>query len=100
MRTTTAWYTLDIPLSHGPSEYWGLPGLILEINDGDLTILCSKIVLNPEKGVAIEKPKTGKKVTQAEFDAIQEKKTQEMMEQFKGDSRRGDGNSFQIRIGG
>jgi GLPGLI family protein len=27
----------------------GLPGLILEINDGKTVILCSKIVLNPKK---------------------------------------------------
>ena len=27
-----AWYTLQIPIQHGPAEYWGLPGLILEVN--------------------------------------------------------------------
>ena len=31
--------------------YQGLPGLILEVNDGELTIICSKIVLNPEDKV-------------------------------------------------
>ena len=51
--TVTAWYTPQIPVSHGPDEYDGLPGLILEVSDGDLTILCSKVVLNPEKGLDI-----------------------------------------------
>ena len=32
--TITAWYTLDIPVNNGPSRYHGLPGLILEVNDG------------------------------------------------------------------
>ena len=42
-----AWYSPQIPLSQGPLEYWGLPGLILEVNVGNTTILCSKIIMNP-----------------------------------------------------
>jgi len=99
--TTTAWYTLDVPVSHGPGEFYGLPGLVLQVEDGDLTILCSKIVLNPEDGIAIEIPKKGKEVTQSEFDEIQEKKQAEMMERFQSDGRKkGDSNSFSIKIGG
>ncbi|MBT8262279.1 MAG: GLPGLI family protein [Bacteroidia bacterium] len=99
--TTTAWYTLDIPVQHGPDEYWGLPGLILEISDGDQTILCSKIVLNPEKADEIIAPKNGKVVTRDEFREIQDKKMKEMQEQFESSGRRGeDGNRMMIRIGG
>ena len=43
----TVWYTPEIPVSQGPGNYWGLPGLILEANDGRVMMLCSKIVLNP-----------------------------------------------------
>ncbi|MCT8338845.1 GLPGLI family protein [Flavobacteriaceae bacterium TK19130] len=101
LKTTTAWYTLDIPLPHGPEEFWGLPGMILEISDGDLTILCSKIILNPEAEINIEVPSKGKEVTQAEFDEIQEKKNEEMLERFQSDGRKkGEGSSFRIKIGG
>ena len=31
VETITAWYTPQIPVSHGPAEYGGLPGLILEL---------------------------------------------------------------------
>ncbi len=96
----TAWYTPQIPVQHGPAEYDGLPGLILEINDGSETILCSKIVLNPEKGLSIKEPTKGKVVTAAEYEAIMEKKMKEMNEQFEGDGRRDGGNSMRIRIGG
>ncbi len=100
VRVTTAWYTLSIPLQHGPSDFWGLPGLVLEINDGDQTILCSKIILNPKEEINIQPPTKGKKVNQAEFDEIEKKKNEEMMEQFKTSSKKKDGNSFSIKIGG
>jgi len=74
-----AWYTLDIPIPNGPREYWGLPGLILELHDGDTTLLCSKIILNPSEKIEIKIPKSGKKVTQKVFDEIEEKKMKSMM---------------------
>ena len=97
--TLTAWYTPQIPVKHGPSEYGGFPGLILEVSDGRETILCSKIVLNPKEGVNVKAPSKGKKVNQAEFDTIAEKKMKEMDERFKN-NRREDGNEIEIRIGG
>ena len=41
--TTTAWYTPQVPISNGPIRYHGLPGLILEINDGKTTMVCTEI---------------------------------------------------------
>lgn len=98
--TVTAWYTPQIPVKHGPGEYNGLPGLILEVSDGTETILCSKVVINPNKGVDIEEPNTGKVVTEAEYREILDAKMEEMDEQFGGDGRRKKGHGMQIRIGG
>jgi GLPGLI family protein len=98
-QTVTAWYTLQIPVKHGPGNYSGLPGLILEVSDGSESILCSKIVINPKDGVAIEEPKKGKKVNQEEFETVMEKKMKEMDEQFNS-SRRDSGDNIEIRIGG
>ncbi|OJX50906.1 MAG: hypothetical protein BGO88_06820 [Flavobacterium sp. 38-13] len=72
-KTITVWYTPEIPVSHGPAEYWGLPGLIMEVNDAKTVILCSKIILNPKDKVVIKIPKKGKKVTKKEYDALIEK---------------------------
>jgi GLPGLI family protein len=76
----TAWYTPEIPVSFGPNNYWGLPGLILEINEPETIILCSKVVLNT-KGTTIKIPNKGQKVSQKEFDAIQKKKYDSMKDE-------------------
>lgn len=69
-----AWYTPQIPVRHGPSEYWGLPGLILEVSAGETTMLCSKIILNPSDVIEIEAPSKGSVVTKSEYqDLIQNK---------------------------
>lgn len=78
--TVTAWYTPDIPVNQGPESYWGLPGLILEINDGKTVVLCSKVVLNPKDKVAIKPATKGDKVTQKQYDEIVVKKMEEFRE--------------------
>lgn len=98
-RTITAWYTPQIPVSNGPAMYQGLPGLILEVHDGKLTVICSKIVLNPEDKISIEEPSKGKEVNQKDYDDIMEKKAKEMMERYA--PRKGSkGEGIEIRIGG
>lgn len=86
----TAWYTPDIPVNNGPGNYWGLPGLILELNEDKTQLLCTKIVLNPKEKIKIEEPTKGKEVTQKEFDDIMEKKAKEMMEMYGGGRKKGE----------
>ncbi len=72
-----AWYTPEIPVRHGPSEYWGLPGLILELSAGETTVLCTKIVLNPTEKIEITAPKKGSVLNKSEYqDLIQKKMTE------------------------
>lgn len=97
-RITTAWYTPQIPINNGPEDFQGLPGLILEINDGSLTLVCTRIVINPKEKTEIEEPTKGKKVSQEEFQAIMEKKNKEMMDDLQ--SRSKDGSSRMMIIGG
>lgn len=80
----TAWYTPEIPVSQGPEGYWGLPGLILEVNDGKTIILCSKVVMNAKEKAEIKAPKVGKEVTQKEYDEIVTAKMKEMQEMGGG----------------
>lgn len=90
----TAWFTPQIPVSNGPGEYAGLPGLILELNYYRTTLLCSKIVMNPKEAEKIEPPTKGKEVTREEYVKIVKEKTDEMRENFRGrggNGRRGGG---------
>ena len=80
----TAWYCPEIPVNQGPENYWGLPGLILEVNDGKTVILCSKLVLNSKEKVEIKPASKGKEVTQKEYDEIVKKKMEEMREMNSG----------------
>ncbi|HSF52600.1 MAG TPA: GLPGLI family protein, partial [Algoriphagus sp.] len=57
----TVWFTTEIPVAHGPENYFGLPGLILEVHNGGRSFYCEKIELNPSaEPVKIEIPKLGK----------------------------------------
>jgi len=80
----TAWYTPQIPINQGPGEFWGLPGLILEVQSGRTSILCSKIVMNPEVKEPINKPSKGEEVTKKEYEETVKKKMEEMREMYGG----------------
>ena len=67
MTEIEAWYAPQIPVRHGPSEYWGLPGLILEVSAGNTTMLCTKIVMNSDENEKIDAPQRGKEITKEEY---------------------------------
>ena len=84
VETITAWYTPQIPVSHGPAEYGGLPGLILELTTENTVMLCTKVVMNPEKRIQISAPTKGEFVTRSEFENIVEVKVKEMRDMWGG----------------
>jgi len=79
-----AWYTPQIPVNQGPGEFWGLPGLILEVNADQTTILCSKIIMNPEERNKIEAPDKGRIISRADYNATVKQKMKEMREMYRG----------------
>jgi GLPGLI family protein len=82
-----AWYAPQIPFNQGPGEFWGLPGLILEVSVDNTTLLCTEIVINKEKTIAIEAPEKGKEITKKEYTATVRDKMVEMRNSRMG--RRG-----------
>jgi GLPGLI family protein len=77
---TKAWFTGSIPVSAGPAGFYGLPGLILQIdiNDGKRLITAASIDPSLEVTNFLVKPKEGKKVTQEEYRKIVNDKMKEM----------------------
>jgi len=84
MTQIEAWYAPQIPVRHGPLDYWGLPGLILEVSANNTTMLCSKIVLNPDEIIEIEAPSKGKEVSKTQYQNI----ITEKMKEFRNNRMR------------
>lgn len=66
----TAWFAPKINKPFGPGGYGGLPGLILELDRGKKTYTASSIKEVALREEDLNLPKTGKKVTKEEFEAI------------------------------
>jgi GLPGLI family protein len=66
-KQTIVWYTPDISSRFGPKLYNGLPGLVLEVNRGQIVFLATKIILNPKETIIIKKPKKGIKIKYSDF---------------------------------
>lgn len=77
-----AWFTEAIPLSSGPENFGGLPGLILEVdvNDGEHIYTMTKIDFKKLSKEELKTPTGGKKITAAEFT----KKRDEFMKEMGG----------------
>lgn len=66
-KTTFVWFAPQIPVSFGPKDFNGLPGLVLLVEMKKRTFTASKIVLNPKKKIKIKKPTKGRKETIEEY---------------------------------
>lgn len=75
--TATAWFTVDIPISDGPSIACGLPGLILRLDDGHEQYECIGIEKSDEDIPRM--PRSGKVVNMADFRAHVLKDLDEMV---------------------
>jgi GLPGLI family protein len=73
-----AWYTTQIPVTQGPAEYWGLPGLILEVSVDNTTLLCTEIIINKNDEIDIEAPSKGKEITKKDYTQTVQTKMVEM----------------------
>ena len=95
--TVSVWFTPDIPISAGPDNYFGLPGLVLMVQDKNKLLVCTEVQMNPKDKIKLTPPKKGEEVTWKEFKEIREKKSKEMRERFQNNSNRNNQNRIFIR---
>jgi GLPGLI family protein len=67
MIVVEAWYSPQIPVSQGPAEFWGLPGLILEVSYNNTTLLCTEVVINKDREEEITIPTKGEEITKSAY---------------------------------
>jgi len=82
----TVWFTSAIPVSMGPAGFANLPGLILvaDFDNGERSIIATKVELGPVDAKSIVKPKDGKKISKEDFNKLVIEKRKEMEAQNGG----------------
>lgn len=67
--SVTAWYCMEIPISQGPEGYWGLPGIILDLETPTASYQCLSV--DTQSKEKPEKERSGKEMTREGFKHFQ-----------------------------
>lgn len=81
-----AWFAHDLPISAGPERFFGLPGMIMEldINEGDFVITATKVEMRPVTGeIVLPRKLKGKKLDNYGYDALLWNHIKESMESHR-----------------
>nr|WP_297784107.1 GLPGLI family protein [uncultured Allomuricauda sp.] len=77
----TAWYSPELNIPFGPEKYNSLPGLILELEDGNSKIVAKELKLFDQgEKMKIKKPTGGHKITESE---LEDKAREMLLEKMK-----------------
>ncbi|MHB0756383.1 GLPGLI family protein [Polaribacter sp. M15] len=77
-----AWFCPELTSFFGPSSYFGLPGLILELDNGKTILQAKEIVISKSVENKIGPFKNGIEITQKEYDNLVNKKVKEKYGRF------------------
>ncbi|QXP63718.1 GLPGLI family protein [Polaribacter sp. HaHaR_3_91] len=70
-RHITAWFSSEIPFSFGPKEFSGLPGLIMQLQEGNMQYQLKEIVKVDNSKIG--QTKIGRKINLYEFNLLSKK---------------------------
>lgn len=69
-KTEIAWFTPELPSFFGPANYFGLPGTILEIDNGIIVLTATNVEKSISKKENIFNQRKGEIITQKEFESL------------------------------
>ena len=90
-RTYEVWFSEDIPIHSGPWKLWGLPGLIVEVQDFYSDVISIKLKSITQTDVIIEKPSGGKELTQSAYVMLFKQKLDNLAKFLKTNEVKSDG---------
>jgi GLPGLI family protein len=74
------WYSTSIAVSDGPADYWGLPGLIVEVKTMKIYYLATRF--EKVSKIEVNRFSKGKKVSRDEFEKIKEESIGELQSNY------------------
>lgn len=92
-QTVVAWYADDLASPAGPDTYYGLPGVIMQMNIDDGFMVYTPLELSAAAGT-VKAPTNGKKITREEYRKMMQEQMQSMRNMMGGRSGGG------MRMGG
>ena len=88
-RAYVAWYTEDLPITHGPWKFSGLPGALIEVESTDHVILFRMISVQTNAGKPVRRPTDGRVLTMKEYVKRKESSTEDLINAIKAKLPRG-----------
>lgn len=79
----TAWFCPNIPFQSGPKNFNGLPGLIIELQEENVTFIVEKIEFISENFKDLTYKEYQNTITEFEFKEIVQKKLNDLTDEFK-----------------
>ncbi len=90
-RTYEVWFSEEIPVNSGPWKLWGLPGLILEVQDFYTDAITIKLKSITQTDEIIQKPNGDEQLTQAKYVELFKKKLDNLAKFLKTNGQKTDG---------
>ncbi|RZK25773.1 MAG: GLPGLI family protein [Flavobacterium sp.] len=90
-RTYEVWFSEEIPVSFGPWKLWGLPGLIVEVQDFYNDVINIQLKSIRQTNEIIEKPNGGEELTQSKYVKLFKQKLDNLAKFLKTNGEKSDG---------
>jgi GLPGLI family protein len=88
-RVYKVWYSEDLPISHGPWKFCGLPGGVIDIksSDGNISFALTRVQITSKGEIVV--PSDGKEISMAEYVTVKENAVKDFLKSLAAKLPRG-----------